>query len=177
MSRAAKPRLIAAIVTICLMLLHGGGSTGARALPEHREPDQQWHAFGEAQKMAKSSGRLLLVRFNADWCVYCKEMERTVFPDPEIRQIISRYFIPAQVDIESSRLTFLGDTELTEEDLAERFGVSTLPATGFVRADGQPILIQPGFLDAEALKPLLTFIGERAYERVSFKEYLARYDG
>lgn len=40
---------------------------------------------GLNQALADNEGRITMLEFNADWCVACKEMEKYVFSDPEVK--------------------------------------------------------------------------------------------
>jgi len=63
---------------------------------------------------ALASGRAVLVDFRADWCVICKEMERTTFHDPEVVNEAAR-FVALKVDVDKN------------PDLAARYGVLGVP--------------------------------------------------
>jgi thiol:disulfide interchange protein DsbD len=40
------------------------------------------------EKLKNSAGKIVMLDFYADWCVSCKEMERTTFADPAIRDAL-----------------------------------------------------------------------------------------
>jgi thiol:disulfide interchange protein DsbD len=93
---------------------------------------------------ARASGKPVMLDFYADWCIYCKTLEKNVFPDPRVRAYLDR-FVLLQADV----------TEQDEQDLAlqHRFEVPAPPALIFWNAKGQELrpLRVMGDIDAEAL--------------------------
>jgi thiol:disulfide interchange protein DsbD len=47
---------------------------------------------------AKAAGRPVMLDFYADWCVYCKEMERKTFPDPTVAGLMGQMVL-LQADV------------------------------------------------------------------------------
>jgi len=47
---------------------------------------------------ANTSGKLVLLKFTADWCTYCKKMERETFTQPQVAALVNRDFVPVLVD-------------------------------------------------------------------------------
>ena len=93
---------------------------------------------------AKAAGRPVMLDFYADWCVYCKTLEKNVFPDPRVRARLAG-FVLLQADV----------TAQDEQDLAlqKRFEVPAPPALIFWNARGEErrALRIMGEIDAEAL--------------------------
>jgi thiol-disulfide isomerase/thioredoxin len=79
-------------------------------------------AFAEA----KRSDRLLLIDAYADWCGWCKVLEREVFPHPDF-VAATREFVKLRIDVEDGG-------EGTE--LAERYGAWSLPTLLIVEPGG-----------------------------------------
>ena len=50
--------------------------------------------------------RFALLYFTADWCVPCKEMERTVWPDPRIEAWIAEHAVAYRIDIDRDSALF-----------------------------------------------------------------------
>jgi len=77
---------------------------------------------------AKAAGRPVMFDFYADWCVYCKEMEKNTFPDPRVQATLSR-FVLLQADV----------TAQDDEDkaLQTRMGVTAPPAMIFWDGKGE----------------------------------------
>lgn len=51
-----------------------------------------------ALRTANQSGQLVLMKFTADWCGYCKKMERETFTRPAVASIVNQKFVPVLVD-------------------------------------------------------------------------------
>lgn len=68
----------------------------------------------------------ILLYFTADWCGFCKEMERTTLADPSVRLQITA-LVHVKVDLDQ------------EEDMAKRFGVDGIPAFLLVNERGEEI--------------------------------------
>ena len=72
-----------------------------------------------AKAQARESGKLMLVDLFADWCGWCKELERSVYSTPQFQEYAKK-FVLLRVDVEDGG-------EGTR--LQSRFGASSLPTT------------------------------------------------
>ena len=79
-----------------------------------------------AQAESRKTGRLLLVDFQASWCPPCRLMDRTVWTDRSVAQIIHRHFIAVREDIDSPE----GKTD------ARQFHVQVLPTILVLNSHG-----------------------------------------
>lgn len=77
---------------------------------------------------AKSAGKPVMLDFYADWCVYCKQMEKNTFPDPAVQAALAG-FVLLQADV----------TVQDEADLAlqKKIGIPAPPAMIFWDESGQ----------------------------------------
>jgi len=83
---------------------------------------------------AKEKKRLVLVDFSAEWCSFCKKMDKTTWRDPQVLAIIGENYIPVRVEDEI-------DTEL-----AEKYRDYGRPAIIVLDADGKEIFKKTGYL-------------------------------
>lgn len=79
---------------------------------------------------ARLDARPLVVDFTADWCLPCKEMEVSVFSNPDVAAEMEK-FVLVRVDVTRE------DESETVPALKQRYGVDTLPALRFVAPGGQ----------------------------------------
>lgn len=68
-----------------------------------RSYGEGWHSFEEAQQIAKLSGKKIFVDAYADWCLPCKEMEKTVFTDLAVQSLFDSLYIKAKVNIDDAQ--------------------------------------------------------------------------
>lgn len=132
----------------------------------------EWMPLEEAQTQASETGKKVLIYAEAEWCGYCKKMNKQVLPKSSVRDSLSKYFHPVRVDIESDQKLVFNDEELTEQTLSRRFRVSGTPTMIFVDSEGEVLGTQPGFLKAEIFDKLLAYVGNDLFDKLEFKEYL-----
>ena len=97
----------------------------------------------DALHQAAVNGQPVLMEFTADWCVFCKKMEKTTFTNADVAQRISRDFVAVKVDADQNK------------DLVKDLGIKGLPAILIVSPDLKVIERISGFQTPEALIPKL----------------------
>jgi thiol:disulfide interchange protein DsbD len=82
----------------------------------------------QAIARANASGKSVMLDFYADWCVYCKQMERNTFPSPDVQQALANT-VKLQADVT--------DNDELDKALLGHFGIPAPPAILFFDVDGQ----------------------------------------
>lgn len=93
------------------------------------------------REVNNAAGQLVMLDFYADWCVSCKELERSTFSDPAVRTALQ------------SAVTLQADVTAYDKDdqaLLKHFGIIGPPALLFFGANGHEKKAQRlvGFIDA-----------------------------
>ena len=77
--------------------------------------------------IAKAAGRPVMLDFYADWCVYCKQLEKETFPDPAVQAALSEGVV-LKADVTAN--------DDADKALLARIGIPGPPAMIFYAADG-----------------------------------------
>lgn len=92
---------------------------------------------------ARSTGRLVLADFSADWCPPCVAMKHDTWPDADVRALVSAGYVPVLID---------PDCDATASD---RYGIDAIPAVLILDGSGQ-IVARAGYLPASGMRRFLT---------------------
>jgi thiol:disulfide interchange protein DsbD len=82
----------------------------------------------QAIAAANAQGRPVMLDFYADWCVYCKQMERNTFPEPAVLQALANV-TTLQADVTAN--------DDADKALLGRFGIPAPPAILFFGTNGE----------------------------------------
>jgi YHS domain-containing protein/thioredoxin-related protein len=96
-----------------------------------------------ALKSANESGRLVLLKFTADWCGYCKKMERETFARPAVADLVNQQFVPVLVDADKYQA------------LVKHLKISGLPAILIVSPEMVILERISGYQTEDKLLPIL----------------------
>jgi thiol-disulfide isomerase/thioredoxin len=121
----------------------------------------RWTSDVEAAiERAEETDRMLLVDLYADWCGWCKVLERKVFATPEFQRFAER-FVLLRVDTEDGAEGTL---------LKARYRVSSLPTTLILDAD----MVQAGAVTG--FKPPAEFIAAVETELAKYRTLVEFFD-
>ena len=119
-----------------------------------------WLSYEDGMALAAENGKQILIDFHADWCKYCKKMDKETFTDPGVIRLIEQYFVPISVDTQK------------QQKIGQQYSVKSLPTIWFLESDGSPITPLPGFADAKRFRTVLGFMSSRSFESMSFDDYI-----
>ncbi|MEZ6123566.1 MAG: thioredoxin family protein [Planctomycetaceae bacterium] len=109
-----------------------------------------WSADVEGSlRSANESGRLVLMKFTADWCTYCKKMERETFTRPAVVQAVNQNFVPVLVDADKHK------------SLVSHLKIKGLPAILIVSPEMVILERISGYQTEEKLLPVLSAVSAK----------------
>lgn len=99
-----------------------------------------WYSnFDRAREEAKKSGKPLMVDFYADWCTWCKELDKNVFTQPAVIDS-AQDFVAVKLDSDRN------------PELSMKYRVETLPLIVFMDTDGKVLHRIDGYVEAPEFK-------------------------
>ena len=134
----------------------------------------EWVALADAQVEAKESGKKILLFGYAEWCSYCLKTRKETFPDSTVLKSIAEYYIPVQLDGESTEDVIFNNETLQARELAMYLRLTSFPTHYFINSEGEILGAQPGFIEPQVFSPLLNYVGSGAYGKMGFEEYLEK---
>jgi thioredoxin-related protein len=70
-----------------------------------------WISFSQLNDSLKTNPKKVFVDFYADWCTYCREMDRTTFTDEKVIAILNKDYYAVKMNVESrDSIVFGGQT-------------------------------------------------------------------
>lgn len=106
-------------------------------------------SFEAALAQSKASGKPVMVDFGAKWCGACRMMEEQTYPDAKVIAE-SKNFVMVKVDVDE------------HQDIAARYGISSLPTTAWMHANGTAIVGAIGALEPGDLLAAMREASKRA---------------
>jgi thiol:disulfide interchange protein len=88
--------------------------------------------FEAAMQKARTEGKPIMVNFYTDWCGWCKELDRQVFPDKTV-VAESANWVSIKINAEK------------RPDVAGAYGVTGYPTIVFAQSSGKPLDVLAGF--------------------------------
>ena len=133
--------------------------------PETKNTTITWHAYGAALKKAAEEDKHIFIDFTAKWCGYCRKMDREVFTDQRVIDMLNDDFVSVKVDGDSKNELDIDGYKITERNLAvQEYGVRGYPTFWFLKSDGARLGPLGGYQPADVMLEALTWIKERKYD-------------
>lgn len=132
---------------------------------------------------AARKGKHFAVIWELRGCPYCKETHVVNFARPDIKEFISTNFDILQFNILGARkVTDFDGQELTEKQLAAKYGVKFTPTVQFFpdKLDGlkalepqkREVMRIPGYLKPDDFLDVFRYVQQKTYGTKTFREFL-----
>ncbi len=132
---------------------------------------------------ATKQGKRFVISWELKGCPYCRETHFVNFAQPRISDYIKANFDVLQLNIIGSRkVTDFDGTELSEKDLAAKYGVRFTPTFQFFGERAAPLKTlppqkrevarAPGYMRPDDFLAMFRYVREKAYESKSFRDFV-----
>ena len=119
----------------------------------------KWNDISEINKLSQSK-KIRMIYFTADWCKWCKKMEKDVFSDQEINDYLKKHFLPFRADIDRiSRIEYKSEY-LTVKELSSLQNVKSYPTILFLNSSLESIGELTGYHDKENFMKVLKYVNQ-----------------
>ena len=103
----------------------------------------KWYSFDEGMALGQSQEKRIFMHFWAEWCGYCRRMEKKTFSNPAVIAKLNENFISIKVNYDN------------EKRLVSTFKVAGLPDNWFFSKDRKDIRHQPGYIPPDKFLVML----------------------
>jgi len=138
--------------------------------------DKAWYSYNEGMKLAEKGEKHIIIDFYADWCTWCKVMDKETFSDPQVQKYLFENFIPIKLNAENSTETveFQGQ-KLTPRELTAAFRITGFPSVAFLTPKAEVITVVPGYIKKDMFMNLLQYMQKECYKsQTLFEEFLEK---
>ena len=132
---------------------------------------------------AHKAGKRFAIMWELKGCPYCKETHLVNFAQPRISNYVKTNFEVLQLNIIGSReVTDFDGAELSEKELAAKYGVRFTPTFQFFPERAGPLKALPpqkrevarlpGYMRPDDFLAMFRYVREKAYESKSFRDFV-----
>jgi len=172
-------KILISLTALSAALLIFSCSKEAPETPLAKSPnltgETHWYSFNEGFKKALKEKKPMVIDFYADWCKWCKVMEKETFADSDVAGKLNKDYIAIRIHTDkpgNERIQFKKHN-ISVQEFSSMMGVQGLPTLVFMDATGQPITKIPGFIKKDVFLPLLSYMTEKCYAKnIAFEAYL-----
>ena len=128
----------------------------------------KWYNFTEGYKLAQKLNKLIFIDIYADWCGYCKLLDKNVFSKKKVQDAMLENYIPVKLDVESEKkVSYFGEMvypgQIAVTYIGEDLG---LPTCLVMNNEGAEVDTITGYVSSKTMIRNLNEIAEYYKEQV-----------
>ncbi len=120
----------------------------------------QWLTLEEVQKKVADEPKKVFVDIVADWCKWCKVMEKETFSDASVQSYIHANYYAVRLEYEGKEMVDFQGVRNTPKEIAASWGVQDLPTIVFWDDGFEQKSLARGYQDAGQFLETLKFFNE-----------------
>lgn len=152
-----------------------------------------WVTFDEALALNEKEPKKFFIDFYTNWCGWCKKLDAETFKDPEVVELMNKYYYAIKFDAErKDTVKFQNKDYVFYKSPESRRGYHTLAAALMNNKLSYPTMVimqveqgsqnvtfhnpLSGYMPGSTMEPILQYIGEELHTKnVVWEEYRANY--
>lgn len=146
----------------------------------------KWYSINEAEKQAATQHKKIMVKVYAKWCGWCKEMDKSTFPNKYVSKILNDSYIPVQFNAEQKENVTWANTlyKLVRpkkggpyHELAATWlnGRLSYPTIVILDENGKVIQAIPGYRKASEFEKILAYFASDSHTKINYADYEKQY--
>jgi thioredoxin-related protein len=185
-----KHTILSALVLVMNIFLNSAlyaGNPGIDGQDDKNELAIEWTAFQKAASEMENTSKKYFIYVYTDWCSWCKRMSGSTFKDEKVVSLLNDKFVSIKLNGEAreaisfkgQEFNYVKNGNRGYHELAAALLNGKLSYPSIVFLDEEMNMIQPlpGYKSAEDLSIILTFLGDKIYENMTFDEYYKQEKG
>ncbi len=142
-------------IVVCAFLGFFMYNSLTKVQPNVIENSPEWIPINEAQEVAASTDKLIFVDVYEIGCKYCRAMDREVFPDSTVRQVLDANYIPVRIDGNSTEPIQFNGQEIPSKEFAQSKGAYVFPTSLILDSQGNVIKKKTGYMGVDEFRQFL----------------------
>ncbi len=135
-----KLLLILGIVIAAVLVIYAVSSSQNNNDSQSQTVNLKWYTdINPALQEAQKTNKQVFIDFYADWCPYCKELDKNTFPDPKVSAILAQKYVLVKINTDQNPA------------LASQYQVYGLPTMVILNSNGQEIKRITGYVTPEQM--------------------------
>ncbi len=145
-----------------------------------------WYSFEDGAKLNAQTHKKVFIDIFTDWCGWCKELDRSTFTNPSIVKLMNDNFIAVKLNAERKDTIYFNgymfvnpnpNGNRSPNQLASSMlkGKMMYPSMVFMDDSMRIITTVQSYLKPVDLEPILAFVSQNKYSKVSFDTFKMGY--
>jgi thioredoxin-related protein len=146
----------------------------------------KWYRIEDAQAAAARENKKIMVKVYAKWCGWCKEMDKSTFPNKGVTKVLSENFINVKFDSEQK-----GDIVWNNQnyklirrkkggpyhELAATWlnGKLSFPTIVFIDENGKVIQAITGYRKSAEMEKIAAYFATNSYKSINWSDFEKKY--
>lgn len=153
----------------------GGGNDKPAATTTQPTETIRWITIQEAEQLVKKDPKPVLIDIYADWCGWCKKLDKTTFQHPDIAKYVNENFYAVKLDAEmrepvtvaGREYKYITDGRRGTHELALSLanGQMSLPTMVVLSSKFTQMGIIPGYQEPIDMDAILHYFATGSYEK------------
>lgn len=159
---------------------------GLFLVAQNSQAQVKWYKIEEAEQQAATQGKKIMVKIYANWCGWCKEMDKATFPNQHVAKILNQSFIPVPFNAEQlGDITWGGTTfKVVRPKNSGRYhqlaaqwlnGQMSYPTIVILDENGKVLQAIAGYRRAAEFEKMIAFFATDAYKNTNWAVFEKSY--